>query len=153
MNKRLFVIELGIVAVVICILIGILAVLLRQQAYVSNQIPIMDTNNKAYNVKEISELLKTNPASLQGRQIQIEAYIVNSVRGVACSDYQILAGTPADEAPILFTGQTLTLPKEFYPSYHAIYQGHFYDAWATTTCGSGGFKRFVIDKKIQELAP
>lgn len=133
------------------------------------------SDSKIYTVEELVNTLQTNPESLKGIPVQLEAYIVDGVAGVNCSDYVILADkkyvevfkkrydmklTKQEQAkaiqesnttPVLMTGRTLNMPDDLYPTYHGIYQGHFHDSWAITTCGTDGFKRFVIDKKLQEL--
>jgi len=140
-----------------------------------NNISPTNIENKIYKVKEIANLLKTNPNSLKDKSVKIEAYVVDSVRGIECEDYQILtdkeyveafkkrydnkfsqderdkAIEESKQAPVLLTGETLTLPRDFFPTGHAVYQGHFYDNWATKTCGADGWKRFVIEKKIEEI--
>lgn len=134
-----------------------------------------NNENKVYTVKEAVELLKINPDSLKDKSIQLEAFIVDAVKGTGCKDYQVLTDKEYVEtfgnrynnklnqeernkaieesklAPVLLTGQTLAMPEGFYPTYHAIYQGHFYDKWATKTCGADGYKRFVIEGKVKEI--
>lgn len=105
-----------------------------------------------YTVKAATALLKSNPEALRGESIQIEAYVVNAVAGLGCDDYQILSdSTSTFLQPTLRTGQSLALPRDFYPTVHAIYQGHFFDSWAMRECGPEGYKRFVIEKKIREI--
>jgi len=47
----------------------------------------------------------------------------------------------------LYTGRILS--KDIYPSYHGIYQGHFFDKLHRVKCGSN--QRFTIEKKIKEV--
>ena len=131
--------------------------------------------NKAYTVKEAVELLKINPDSLRNKSIKLEAFIVDTVKGTGCRDYQVLTDKEYVEifsnrydnklsqeernkaieesklAPTILTGQALSMPEDFYPTYHAIYQGHFYDEWATKNCGTDGYKRFVMEEKVKEI--
>lgn len=131
--------------------------------------------NKVYSVKEITDILKANPESLKDKIVQIKGYHIDAVMGMGCEDFMELtdaeyvdlyksmnapglsqsqrddiAAKVKAEVPILLTGQTLVMPKDIFPTTYGIYQGRFYDTWATKTCQDGN-QRFVIEKKIQEL--
>lgn len=130
--------------------------------------------DKVYSVKEVVELIKSDPASLKGKSIQLEAYVVDAVQGFNCEDFWILADKEyvqafndrynwklskeqcqkaleeSQRAPVLQTGRSLALSKKYYSTTHAIYRGHFYDKWAAKNCAEG-WKRFVIDEKVKEI--
>lgn len=141
----------------------------------AGSLAVKTQTDKVYSVKEIVNLLNTNPESLKGKLVQIKAYHVSAVGGLYCHDYMELTDpeyvdlfksmyasgitqAQADaiakrvkaEVPILLTGQTLAMPQGIFPTTYGIYQGHFYDTWATKTCEKGN-QRFVIENKIQEL--
>lgn len=173
-KQKILLIGLGVV-VIVGVLIFTLKATNQNPNSNSGNIPKINNENKIYTVKEAVDLLKTNPTSLKDKTIQLEAYVVDAVMGLGCNDYQILtdkeyvevfnnrynsklsqeernkAIEESQKVPILLTGQTLTMPEGFYPTYHAIYQGHFYDKWATKTCGAGSYERFVIEKKVKEI--
>jgi hypothetical protein len=95
------------------------------------------------------------------------------VRGTGCHDYTILtdydyveifknrydskltttqqkeAQELAKQAPVIYSGMMLSVPKEIFPTQAGVYEGHFYDS-EMKKCDNGE-KRFVIEKKIQEL--
>ena len=64
-------------------------------------------------------------------------------------DQQKEAQELAKQAPVIYTGMTLNMPKEIFPTQAGVYEGHFYDS-EMKKCDDGE-KRFVIEKKIQEL--
>lgn len=130
---------------------------------------------RIYTVKEISEILKTQPNSLNGRTIQIKARWTNQTKGVGCDDHAILMD-PEDSKvyqsmldrryskeqrsvlrqrisslPRLQTGPVLSMEESIFPTSYGIYEGHFGDP-SLAHCQDGA-KRFVIDRKIQEIVP
>lgn len=128
-------------------------------------------SNKIYTVKEAADLLLKNPESLKNVSILLKAYNVDGVMGTGCDDYVVktdkenaenyknmhnnkLSQEQREEyknIAVLLTGETLTLPPD--SSVYAVYQGHFFDKWATGSCGKDGYRRFVIEKKIEEIDP
>jgi len=115
-------------------------------------------DDKLYTVREITNVLKTNPNSLKNKSVKVEAIVVNAVKGVGCKDYKMLADVNdvevyqknvynSESIPLLYTGHILS--TDVYPTYHGIYQGHFFDKSYTNKCGSDN--RFTIEKKIKEV--
>jgi len=172
-TKKILLIGLGVVVIIVILIVVFKTVIPSPKP---NLINVSTTSNeKIYTVKETVDLLKSNPASLKDKSVQLEAYVVDGVMGMGCEDYQIItdkeyveafdnrynnklsqeernkAIEESRQAPVLLTGQTLAMPEGFFPTYHAIYQGHFYDKWATKTCGGDGYKRFVIEGKVKEI--
>ena len=173
-KQKILLISLGVL-----VIIGVLIIVFKTTVPNSNFKPLnvstVNNENKIYTVKEVVDLLKTNPTSLEDKSIQLEAFVVDAVKGLGCNDYQIItdkeyvetfknrydnklsqeernkAIEESKQAPVLLTGQALAMPEGFFPTYHAIYQGHFYDKWATKTCGADSYKRFVIEGKIKEI--
>ncbi len=168
-KRRALLVALGGVAVIGVFLIALRLTGPKAEPSTSN-VPSVNNENKVYTVKEVVSLLKTNPNSLKGKSIQLEAYVVDAVDGLDCSDFQIMtdkeyveafnnrynnelseserskAVEESKAAPVLLTGRTMAMPGGFNPTYHAIFQGHFYDKWTTETCGVEGYRRFVIEK-------
>jgi hypothetical protein len=148
LNKRkIILVSLGLIAA---------ACVLRVNFAFADGVLSTNDESKIYTVSETVELLKTNPGSLKNRVIRLEAYVVNAVGGTGCRDYYVLADKNKNvsrQAPTLITGEASSMPGDFYPTYHAVYQGHFYDGWAMKDCGSDGYKRFVIEKKLREIVP
>ncbi|PIU98345.1 hypothetical protein COS61_01885 [Candidatus Wolfebacteria bacterium CG03_land_8_20_14_0_80_40_12] len=173
-KQKILLIGVGIIVIVGILFLILKTNILRPSPSPAN-VPAMNNESKIYTVKEAVDLLKTNPTSLKDNPIQLEAFVVDGVMGLGCKDYQIItdkeyveafnnrynnklsqeernkAIEESKQAPVLLTGQTLAMPEGFFPTYHAIYQGHFYDKWATKTCGADGYKRFVIDGKVREI--
>jgi len=173
-KQKILLIGLGVI-IIVGVLIFALKATNQNPSSNSSNIPTINNENKVYTVKETVNLLKITPTFLKDKSIQLEAFVVDGVMGLGCEDYQILtdkeyvgafnnrynnklsqeernkAIEDSKLAPVLLTGQTLSMPEGFYPTYHAVYQGHFYDKWATKTCGADGYKRFVIEGKVKEI--
>lgn len=134
----------------------------------------LPSSDKVYSVKEIVDLFKNDSDFLKNNRVRIKAYVVDSTKGTGCSSYMVLSDYEyvdyfknrydpklsvleqrksqemASQAPIIYTGITLDMPKDIFPIESGIYEGYFYDKNLSLKC-SGGKNRFIIDKKIQEL--
>ncbi len=168
-NKRKF----------LSIIFGLLSVLLitagnKELDAEPGGISTAEKEDKVYTVREAVGLLKTAPGFFKDKSVRLEGYVVGGMKGTGCNDYQIItdkeyvkafknrydgklspeersrAAGASKLAPVLLTGQTQAAP-DIYPTYHAVYQGHFYDKWAEEGCGAEGYKRFVIEKKVKEI--
>lgn len=135
---------------------------------------INEPQDKIYSVKEITEIFKSDPGFLKNKEIKLEACKADVAKGLGCGDYLVLvdyenvqvysaqyaSGLTEDERnklwikvkemSIILSGESLSMPREIFPTYYAVYEGHFYDK-STKGCGVDGWKRFVIDKKIREI--
>lgn len=173
-KQKILLIGLGAL-VIVGILFIVLKIIILNPNPSSGNVLNTSNKNKVYNVEEVINLLKTNPTFLKDKSIQVEAYVVDAVKGIDCEDFQIFTDKEYVEmfdnrfnnelseaernkaiensktAPVLFTGRTMIMPDGFYPTYHAVYQGHFYDQWASKTCGADGYKRLVIEEKVKEI--
>ena len=173
-NKRMFLIGLGVLLV-----FGLLVIVLKTTSQSSSSNPVhlatISNENKIYTVQEVVDILKSNRTVLKDKSIQLEAFVVDAVEGLGCQDYQIItdkeyvqtfknrydnklsqeerfnAILQSKLAPVLQTGEALTVPEGFFPTYHAIYQGHFYDPKMTKNCDADAFKKFVIERKVKEI--
>lgn len=166
-----------IIAIIIFAVVAVAISLLaykKQSPVSTNLINQPSVENKIYSVKEINDLFQDNSEILKIKPVQLKAYVVDGVRGIGCHDYSILtdydyveifknrydskltaaqqkeAQELAKQAPVIYTGMTLSMPKEIFPTQAGIYEGHFYDSELQKMCDDGE-KRFVIEKKIQEL--
>lgn len=162
-----------IVLAIVVVAVGLLAY--KKQSPVSTNLikqPLIE--NKIYSVKEINDLFQTSPESFKNKTVQLKAYRVDNVGGTGCHDYTILtdhdyveifknrydskltaaqqkeAQELAKQAPVIYSGMMLSMPKEIFPTQAGIYEGHFYDSELQKMCDDGE-KRFVIEKKIEEL--
>lgn len=176
MNKKILSQQIFIIIILIGSILG-LGLFIKNHNKLSsvnieNIKSVREEYDKVYSVEEITQILKTNPEFLKNKSIKIKGYIVNGVMGMGCEDYYMLSDyknvdlykqkydknlsaeekNKIKEMPILMTGRTLALPKDFTPTIYAIYEGHFYDKWATKKC-KDGYNKFVMDKKIQEIIP
>ncbi|MGE5197317.1 MAG: hypothetical protein ACM3IL_02310 [Deltaproteobacteria bacterium] len=127
-------------------------------------------SQKPYGVAEALKILNTSPERFKGKDIFLKAYVVDGVMGLGCDDYYVLTDAEYAEnyakrynqgglteyekeiiknTPILFSGPTLSMPKEIFPTRYAIYRGHFFDS-NLTPCQNGA-RRFVIIGKDKEL--
>lgn len=172
-NKAIAIVVLAIVAIIIGFII-----LTKSSPVFTNQNNQPAIENKIYSVKEVLDLLSINTDYFKGQKIQLKAYKTNGVAGLGCNDYFILMdkedadhyrqlfdeymskdtsetqrpaiSTQIQNIPSLKTGETLGMNQNIFPTVYAVYGGHFNDASLSKNCLDGN-KRFVIDRKIEEL--
>ena len=150
----------------------------KKSNYPANQALLKE--EKVYSVKEAIQILQDNPTQFKNKNIKIQAYHINSTKGIGCKDYMIImdkddvniyesissrliteSQTLSEQEkknlqdklqnlPHLITGPQLEM-HNILPTKYAIYVGHFYDTWSTKSCGTDGWKRFVIEKKEKEI--
>ncbi len=121
----------------------------------------------AYSVEEVLNILSLAPERLKGKDIFLQAAVVDGVMGFGCNDYLMLTDpefvdlykrkydrdlTVAEKEeikniPIVISGPSLSMPKGIASMEgESIYRGHFFDS-SMKSCKEG-WKRFVItDKK------
>src|SRR3989338_10886125 len=140
-NKVIAIIILAIIAV------GVSLIAYKKQSPIStNFVNSPSTQNKIYSVKEINDLFQINSENLKNKSVQLKAYVVDGVRGIGCHDYSILtdyeyveifrnrydsklsvdqqkeAQELAKQAPVIYTGMTLNMPKEIFPTQAGVYE-------------------------------
>lgn len=166
-----------VVLVIIAVAVGFIF-LTKSSPVSTNQNNQPAIENKIYSVKEVLGLLSTNADYFKGQKIQLKAYKANITDGLGCSDYAVLMdkedadhykqlydmymskdtsetqrpaiSTQIQNVPSLKTGETLGMNQNIFPTVYAVYEGHFNDTSLSKNCPDGN-KRFVVEKKIQEL--
>ncbi len=140
---------------------------------------INQDDEKVYTVKEVLGTISANQNDYVSKKISIRAVNAGLTKGVGCADYMILmdeedaariqqlndllkkAQMDKEETekiyeellslPHIKTGEILTAIPGVFPTESGIYQGHFYDEKLINECEDGE-ARFVIDRKVKELA-
>ena len=88
-NKRILLIGFGAL-----LMIGVLIIVIKVTTPSSNSNPVniatINNENKIYAVKEVVDILESNPTFLKDKSIQLEAFAVDAVGGMGCNDYQVI---------------------------------------------------------------